>query len=151
MALKWLLGASKCRLFNVLSMRFMDFQWIFLAFLHPNDPQAPPRRSRWIDPPYARGSWLFRAVWRGLDQEDFVEEVLRLGKELKVPVVTVLLVPGAVVMPWSQDASGILMMFPSGQSFHIKTFMSCCEVRPLAWPLRTCCPHLRTSSSRPLC
>ena len=80
-----------------------------------------------------------------------MEEVLRLGKELKVPVVTVLLVPGAVVMPWSQDASGILMMFPSGQSFHIKTFMSCCEVRPLAWPLRTCCPHLRTSSSRPLC
>jgi len=50
-----------------------------------------------------------------LDQEDLVSEVLRLGQELKVPVVVMVLAPGAVLMPWSDAATGILMMFPSGQ------------------------------------
>ncbi|CAK9084146.1 Thermostable beta-glucosidase B (Beta-D-glucoside glucohydrolase) (Cellobiase) (Gentiobiase) [Durusdinium trenchii] len=50
-----------------------------------------------------------------LDQDALVGEVVRLGVELKVPVVVIALAPGAVVMPWSAEATGILMMFPSGQ------------------------------------
>lgn len=50
-----------------------------------------------------------------LDQHDLITEVVRLGQELKVPVVVVALAPGAIVMPWSSLATGVLLMFPSGQ------------------------------------
>ncbi|CAJ1377538.1 unnamed protein product [Effrenium voratum] len=51
-----------------------------------------------------------------LDQDALVDEVLRQGNEMKVPVVVLLLTAGVVVMPWSQAATGILLMFPSGQA-----------------------------------
>lgn len=51
-----------------------------------------------------------------VDQDAFVGQVVLMGKQMKVPVVVVVYAPGAVVLPWSGDATGLLLMFPSGQA-----------------------------------
>lgn len=50
-----------------------------------------------------------------LDQHDFLLKVTALGRELSVPTVVVALAPGAIVAPWSRNATAVVLAFPSGQ------------------------------------
>eukprot|EP00930_Biecheleria_cincta_P013283 TRINITY_DN11924_c0_g3_i1.p1 TRINITY_DN11924_c0_g3~~TRINITY_DN11924_c0_g3_i1.p1 ORF type:complete len:901 (-),score=138.15 TRINITY_DN11924_c0_g3_i1:32-2734(-) len=51
-----------------------------------------------------------------LDQDDFVSQVTFIGSKMKVPVVVVAYAPGAILTPWRHQASGLLLVFPSGQT-----------------------------------
>mmetsp|Transcript_37405 Transcript_37405/g.83524 ORF Transcript_37405/g.83524 Transcript_37405/m.83524 type:complete len:442 (+) Transcript_37405:2-1327(+) len=51
-----------------------------------------------------------------LDQDAFIGQVVLAAKQMKVPVVVVAFAPGAVQMPWRTDVTGLLCMFPSGQT-----------------------------------
>jgi len=51
-----------------------------------------------------------------LDQDAFISQVVGAGLGMKVPVVVLAYSPGALVMPWRDQATGIVLMFPSGQT-----------------------------------
>jgi len=51
-----------------------------------------------------------------LDQDAFIAQVAAAGQQMKVPVVVLAYSPGAAVMPWRDQVTAILLMFPSGQA-----------------------------------
>lgn len=51
-----------------------------------------------------------------LDQDDFIDWVVRRASKLEMPAVVVALAPGAVVLPWHERAAAVLLLFLSGEA-----------------------------------